>query len=242
MPGLSFSATSKVNHYRTSCPHVGLDVQQTAKSVLSGLEVRDGLVMKGVQLGIVLDPDSEDCRVASIRSDNDFRGTVNETVNRFDTLESKELNIVSDRQFKTDVDYLCDIVETRKLVSIMHAMRVYRYSLEGTEATQLGVMADEYYRAICPVLKEKQNQSCGKQYQTVNYNHVLMLLLANTQRLECRVSELERIVDKIAIKTEGLDSGVERPPHGDANVIAPDVVTHDGEVQTLEAFKVLRTT
>jgi hypothetical protein len=107
-------------------------------------------------------------------------------------------------------------------------MRVYRYMLKGTQTTQLGVMADEYYEAVSSILGEKT--AGQQQYQTVNYNHLLMLLLANTQRLECRISDLEALHS---------DRGMEHPTHCATDIITPDVVTGDGEIQALEALEVL---
>ena len=212
-----------------ACPHAGLRADVAATTVLRQLRATDGLAMNGQQLRIILDPQDAGCRVARVNGSNSFMGVDDgETTNKFDILESKELNIVSDRRFKMNVNYLHDISGSNYLVKVLHAMRVYRYMLKGTQTTQLGVMADEYYEAVSSILGEKT--AGQQQYQTVNYNHLLMLLLANTQRLECRISDLEALHS---------DRGMEHPTHCATDIITPDVVTGDGEIQALEALEVL---
>lgn len=199
-----------------TCPHVMLSTNELGKKAMMTLKAGNGLqkTEQGDTVEISMADD-----VPALNSNNTFT-SVNDTdtTNEFDIVNAKEVNITSDRRLKSDIQPLEDIVDNSSASRMLHSIPVYRYRLrKQANRLHLGVMADEYYASVSGVLNQENDANDG--YKTVNYNHLVMLLLLNTQRLERRVSALERDL---------LHSRVERPTHDGANVIPPDVVACNG--------------
>ena len=183
--------------------------------------VGQGLVLNrhadgGVEIGIAED-------LPKKYQSNMFTSELGEphTVNEFDVIEAKEVNVLSDRRLKENMVPLTDIVNEEDAIRMLHAMHVHRYHLRTSPSPTwcLGLMADEYQKTMSFVLGEQEECDDGA-YKTINYNHVVMLLLLNAQLLEHRVRVLE---------TELLSHRrLKCPSHGSTDIVAPNVVAGDG--------------
>lgn len=201
----------------STCPHALLTPQQLGRNAMHTVRAVNGLQKTELEDGTIELGIADD--VPKMNDSNVFTSEHGEphTVNTFDVVDAKEVNILSDRRLKANIMRLTEIVGKEAAVDMLHAMHVHRYHLKTspTQAWHLGVMADEYIETISPVLGAAKRGA----YDTVNYNHILMLLLLNTQLLERRVRVLEAQVS---------DGGMKRPSHGGTDIITPDVVADNG--------------
>jgi hypothetical protein len=201
-----------------TCPHIGARPGQVTRQVLSAVKVGGCVHVKedgdGILLTIAIDPEADDTiRVVDnklvfqgprLGKENVFTGENTFTVVEANEVNATELNILSDRRCKTDIDRLTDVVDEVELVQMLHQLKSYRYRLLLPETgnpkngnLQLGVMADEFKTAMAPILDTEpgdggiDENDAGTQRMRVNYNHVLMVVLQNVQLLEMRVRDLE---------------------------------------------------
>jgi hypothetical protein len=215
---MAFKSTKGLTLPPTStCPHLGARPGQVARQVLSTVKVAGCMHVKqegdGIVLSVAIDPGTSDTldvvnnqlvyHGPRLGKENVFTGDNTFTVVEANEVNATELNILSDRRCKTDINRLTDVVDEVELVNMLHQLKSYRYRLQLPETgnpkngnLQLGVMADEFNTTMSPILDTEPgcdgiDENDSSQRMRVNYNHVLMIVLQNVQLLEMRVKVLE---------------------------------------------------